>query len=143
MCVCVCVKAMASKITCIVQGGHPENILERDGTFLGQEALLGKGKARLSHTLTHTPVWNPVNRKWATVLPEPTDGFRGFRDFRPADGPSCVPSAAAEVCGILETWLASFTSKTRMSLYECGCVCMCMWLIMMPLQAHTLTHTHR
>lgn len=118
---------MASKIACIVQGGHPENILERDGTFLGQEALLGRGKAGLSHTLTHTAVWKPVNRKWVTVLPEPTDGFRGFRDFRPADVPSCVPSAAAEVCGILETSLTSFTGKTRRSLcmstgvYVCAC----------------------
>lgn len=51
-CVCMCVNVCvdvtgASKITFIVQGGHPENIFKEDGTFLGQEALQGEGRARL------------------------------------------------------------------------------------------------
>lgn len=41
------------KITFIVQGGHPENIFEKDGTFLGQEAVWGDERARLCDTHTH------------------------------------------------------------------------------------------
>lgn len=57
MSLCVDVEGVserASKITFIVQGGHPENIFEKDGTFLGQEALQREGRARLWHTHAHT-----------------------------------------------------------------------------------------
>lgn len=40
----------AAKINFIVQGVHPEYILEKDGTFLKLE----EGRARLQHTHTHT-----------------------------------------------------------------------------------------
>lgn len=92
VCMCVCVRegflflwrgratrALASEISAVVQDGlHPANISERDGTFLGQEALPGgrKGKSTArKHTLSEGRMGvlglRRVNRKRLPVLAEP------------------------------------------------------------------------
>lgn len=118
LCVCAFTKAMASKITCIVQGGHPENVLEKDGTFLGQEALLGKGKARLSrtHARTHTrleacepEMGDCLARadRWIERVPR----FPTCRRSQLCSQSDC--GSLRCVCGILGTSLTSFHRKTR------------------------------
>lgn len=145
---CVCVwrldlrKGWASKITFIVQGGHPENIFERGGTFLGQEDLPGEGKARLWHTHTHTrqePKLRRVNRKWAPVFPELADGFRRFREIRPADVPSHIPSSTTEVCTLSA---ASWRHRSPLSTAKHVCHCVCVSAHVTDNDASTITHTH-
>lgn len=126
-CVYVFMKAMALKITCIVQSGHPENILEKDGTFFRQEALLGKGKARLSHTHTH-PHLKACEPEMGDCLARADRWIQRFPRFSTCRRSQlCSQSRCGSlccVCGILETSLTSFHSKTHCrSLQAWVCAC--------------------
>lgn len=93
------------------------------------------------HTVAKSQGLSHVNRKWPPVLPEPTDGFRRFRDIRPADVPSRVPSSATEVCGVsAASWRHCSPPSTTKHVCHYMSVGVCVHVT--DSDASTITHTH-
>lgn len=144
---CVCVwrldlrKGWASKITFIVQGGHPENIFERGGTFLEQEDLPGEGKARLWHTHTHAPraKVEACEPEMGACLPG-----AGRRIQKVQRDPTCrrsqpIPSSTTEVCTLSA---ASWRHRSPLSTAKHVCHCVCVSAHVTDNDASRITHTH-